>query len=303
MREDKSSTLDANVVLSQKAFLKMKYYTEAADDEISGLGKTKMTKEGNILVEDVIILNQECSAARTELDDDAQAKFLFELQKKNESPKNWNVWWHSHANMAVMWSGTDDDTIADHAGLHTHLISIVTNKKGEYKARVDVFPKDESPLNAKVSGTYNLDVKVLESAILTKERQRLEIDIEKSQDKLDALYENPTIEKQCEKEVEKKVRESKPVMVDLTKKQGDFGGYWDDHCKVSKKDGKWGFFGGMSNILDNVKDEATMEKIINSAEKASQRTFSSIGYDEDGYTIDGHHREGYYNTEFDEIRL
>lgn len=47
------------------------------------------------------------------------------------------VQWHSHVNMNVFWSGTDEKCIKDTLKLTKTLISIVVNIFGEYKCRVD----------------------------------------------------------------------------------------------------------------------------------------------------------------------
>jgi hypothetical protein len=47
------------------------------------------------------------------------------------------VQWHSHADMGVMWSGTDEANIKDILGLYNTIISVVVNIYGEYRARMD----------------------------------------------------------------------------------------------------------------------------------------------------------------------
>lgn len=79
------------------------------------------------------------------MDDKDQAKVMFKMDKAGESLKDWNVWWHSHSTMGVFWSGTDNNTILEHANNGGYLISIVTNKEGKFKTRIDIFPKDVSP--------------------------------------------------------------------------------------------------------------------------------------------------------------
>ena len=293
MREGNTTTVDADLILSQKAFLKMRYYTRFADGEISGIGKTTVDKDGDILVEDIMIFKQVCSGASTELDEGDQAKFLFDLKKNGESPKNWNVWWHSHDNMAVMWSSTDDGTIEDHGSIHTYLISIVTNKKGEYKARLDIFPKDESPFKAQTTARYDLDVKILELPEQTEKKEKLQEIIDKAEEKIEQLDENPTIEKACEKEVEKKVTKRKYITTAVsTYNKQDRG-----------KKPKWGFFDGAEDPFANFQDELVEDSIINEAQKKSIRIFDADGLDKNGYFINGINKDGYYDFEYDEVKL
>ena len=117
-------TSNMKIILTKKAQLKLKYFVELAEGEISGVGKSRFEGE-NIIMEDVIIFKQECSSARTILDDEAQAKFMYEMIKADEVVEDWNIWWHSHASMAVFWSATDDATVKAHSG-QDYLISLVT---------------------------------------------------------------------------------------------------------------------------------------------------------------------------------
>lgn len=128
------------------AALKMKYYVDSVNAEISGVGKTRMEGE-DIYVEDVIIFKQKCSGAHTDLDQEDEMRIMFERDQRGESSKDWNLWWHSHNTMGVFWSSTDNNNIVDQAGGGSYLLSIVTNKKGQFKTRFDIFPKDVSPLH------------------------------------------------------------------------------------------------------------------------------------------------------------
>ena len=148
-------TSNMKIILTKKAQLKLKYFVELAEGEISGVGKSRFEGE-NIIMEDVIIFKQECSSARTILDDEAQAKFMYEMIKADEVVEDWNIWWHSHASMAVFWSATDDATVKAHSG-QDYLISLVTNKAGEFKARVDSFAITR-PFNIKVFSTTDIPV-------------------------------------------------------------------------------------------------------------------------------------------------
>jgi hypothetical protein len=48
------------------------------------------------------------------------------------------VQWHSHVDMRVFWSKTDEECIEEALGLFPQLFSIVVNVRGEYKARLDI---------------------------------------------------------------------------------------------------------------------------------------------------------------------
>ena len=220
------------LILTPLSHLKLKYYTELVTSEISGMAKSQIDKDKNIIVQDIIIFEQEVSSATTDIDDQAQAKFIAGLMKKNESLEEWNIWWHSHAVMDVFWSNTDDKTIENHMGIQSYLISLVTNKKGEYKARLDIFPKDTSPFKQQSFCTFDIDVEILLDKQMEKEKVKLEKIAEKALEELDKLgsFENKTLKKKCELEIKQKVTEKKYYF------QQSFCGYKGKKTKKEKWD-------------------------------------------------------------------
>lgn len=139
------------VVLSELANRKLKYYIDNIDYEISGLGLVEKREDGSLYVPDIFLLTQEVSGAETDLDPAAVAKFLDDkLQEKiivdgeevDFPVENIKLWWHSHVNMGVFWSGTDSATcnrLDNESPEENWYLSIVGNKRGDRLARVDVF--------------------------------------------------------------------------------------------------------------------------------------------------------------------
>ena len=125
------------IYITPTAWLKLKYYVLEAKSEISGLGISK--KDGDsIIVKDILLFHQECSSAHTDLDKKDIAKFLTEAHEKGMDTKDLNVWWHSHADMGVFWSFTDNENIDGF--IHSeYMISIVANKELQTLARVDIY--------------------------------------------------------------------------------------------------------------------------------------------------------------------
>jgi hypothetical protein len=119
------------------AMKKIQYYTEAATGEVSGLGTVIKDKDGDYIVEEVFLLEQESSSAETELKPEAISKLMEDMIKRNEDPGKLKFWWHSHANMGVFWSGTDDECAETLS--KEFAFSLVVNKSGERKCRVDVY--------------------------------------------------------------------------------------------------------------------------------------------------------------------
>jgi len=115
---------------------KLDLYIGCCDEEISGLGKVEKVN-GKFFIKDIILLPQEVTSSSTDLDEKALDEFTLEMIEKGESLLNYKLWWHSHVNMSTFWSGTDTGTIEKFR--NGWFLSIVGNKSGSYKTRLDLF--------------------------------------------------------------------------------------------------------------------------------------------------------------------
>ena len=123
--------------IPHEVWQKMCGYVDECGYEISGLGKVTVTPQG-FTVEDVAIFRQAVGSAHSDIETKALAEFQAERVKAGESMKDWVLWWHSHADMGVFFSGTDTDTI-EKSTEFPYLVSLVVNKRHEHKARLDVY--------------------------------------------------------------------------------------------------------------------------------------------------------------------
>lgn len=123
--------------LTHQAWAKMRAFVDNCEDEISGLGKVEIV-DGAFLVTDIAIFEQAVGPAHSNIPAQALAKFQCELLKKKENPKEWFLWWHSHAKMSTFFSGTDMATIESSTDFPM-MLSIVTNHKHEFSARFDLY--------------------------------------------------------------------------------------------------------------------------------------------------------------------
>jgi hypothetical protein len=129
----KFTTLFLDPIVSKK----LAYYTKAAVGEVSGLGTVTKDDKGRWVVNKVFLLEQQSSAADTELKPEAISKLMTDMMKADEDPGLLKFWWHSHADMGVFWSGTDDacaETLS-----REYAFSLVVNKKGEKRCRLDLY--------------------------------------------------------------------------------------------------------------------------------------------------------------------
>jgi hypothetical protein len=168
-RRNRRATFE--IFIPQHIYHKMLAYAQVCDGEISGWGKTKVTKKKDdnvtyVTVLDIRIFKQTVTDTHTSIDADALTKFYVELAKEGENMSNWNLWWHSHNDFNVFFSSEDEKTIKKTAS--GRLYSICINKKGELTARVDekgkvlaenIDPKVENPVNDSLMAACRAEVK------------------------------------------------------------------------------------------------------------------------------------------------
>jgi proteasome lid subunit RPN8/RPN11 len=96
------------IIIKEKANKRMKEYVrQMGDSEIGGLLLGKVVKNGDFIIDEVVLLKQSKTFATFDIDDESMFDFT-----KTASPKRLKRvigWWHSHGNMATFWSGVDDD--------------------------------------------------------------------------------------------------------------------------------------------------------------------------------------------------
>lgn len=111
-------------------------WTRMAKGEVSMLGLVEDTPEGPAIT-DLFLMRQTCTAASTDMDRADVARLLFDLGAAGIEGQL-RAWVHSHASMDVFWSKTDDDCIEGLAA-DPYCVSLVVNKRGDMRARVDLF--------------------------------------------------------------------------------------------------------------------------------------------------------------------
>jgi len=160
------------VILSLKAYKKITLWTKTAAEinnwEVSGLG-TVVPKYGGYYVSDVWLIEpSKVSGGEVEqnpADIHALMQKLFVgtgIPKETKDPnrvsfeggrdlKNLRLLWHSHGNMGVGWSGTDDRTArVEFCPDAKWTLNIVTNARGHFLARMD-FPARNAVLIEKAN--------------------------------------------------------------------------------------------------------------------------------------------------------
>ena len=91
-----------------------------------------------LLVTDFFLVKQQCSPDETTMDAAAIAELMLDLEAKDIDSRKLRCWAHSHAEMSVFWSGTDDECINGLAN-GEWLLSLVVNKKRDNMMRLDQY--------------------------------------------------------------------------------------------------------------------------------------------------------------------
>ena len=117
----------------------MAYVNATRNEEISGVGTVRVVNPNVLIVEQIFLVDQDCSASETDLDPEALGEFLGDFMTNGGDPEALKLWWHSHAWMDTFWSGTDDQTIAKEFSYTGWLLSLVFNKRGDLLGRLDTF--------------------------------------------------------------------------------------------------------------------------------------------------------------------
>jgi hypothetical protein len=138
------------IVYKKECWQKIMCWVNESNFEVSGFGTVEIKKD-HLLVTEVFLLKQENTSAETELDAEAICKLEYECHQAGvKAPLK--LWWHSHVDMAVFWSGTDMKAIKQ-IGSQGWMVATVFNKKEETRSAIylsDPFPIFEDDIDTSV---------------------------------------------------------------------------------------------------------------------------------------------------------
>ena len=131
---------EITVYFASTAWRQMLALVKVAKTEVSGFGRTHVDEDGDIICEQVVMLNQWGSGSSTHIDMEAIGQFVTELVKSKgpEEIKSWLLWFHSHPDFGTTFSGQDYVSLRDRAvtGGVPYFVGICLNTKGESTAYV-----------------------------------------------------------------------------------------------------------------------------------------------------------------------
>ena len=157
--------------IRRHALDKLLLYAERCPVEIGGLGTVMEDAEG-LLISDVVLLAQKVSAWDTELDAEALFDFLGRLVAGGGDAAGVRLWWHSHADMDLIWSDTDCATIANLPG--DFWVALLVNRRGEVACRLDAFSPRRQTWDLPLTQVLDGDVPDPEALRVSIDREILE---------------------------------------------------------------------------------------------------------------------------------
>jgi proteasome lid subunit RPN8/RPN11 len=125
------------VKIDPRVLEKIRHWTAIARGEFSALGLVQKNGD-DLIVPEILLPKQTCDSSSTEMDSEDVARLLIDMERQGRDSQSLRLWLHSHGEMKCFWSNTDNDTIEEMAN-DSFVLSIVVNKAGDSKCRVDVF--------------------------------------------------------------------------------------------------------------------------------------------------------------------
>ncbi len=133
----KIEAAELRVWIKAEARDKINLWVGMAQGEVSGLGLIEEVEDG-FLVTEVFLPEQICGGQTTDIEPEAVAKVMIDLETKGLDSSCLKFWWHSHSDMPVFWSGTDTNTINKFKP-QDFFVSAVFNKHGDHRTRIDYY--------------------------------------------------------------------------------------------------------------------------------------------------------------------
>ncbi len=125
------------IIIRAKAHGKMWALVQACPMEVSWFATARRTDSGNIVVDDIFVPGQECSLSRTVITEDGEAALLQWLIERGrlETINDLKCWGHSHGDMDVFSSGTDEHQTAVFLERYDdYFVRLIANRRGHLHA-------------------------------------------------------------------------------------------------------------------------------------------------------------------------
>jgi hypothetical protein len=128
-----------NVYITAEAWRKVHHIVATCDKEVAWMGFVDELETGDFLITEVFVPRQHVTGATVDIDAEDLGKKAFSLSKEGKDPSMIRYHGHSHVNMSVSPSGTDQKHIKEYLDDCDWYIRSIHNKKGEMK--MDIFDR------------------------------------------------------------------------------------------------------------------------------------------------------------------
>lgn len=178
-------TTKVELTIEEQPYIEMMQYAhEFSPDECSGVGLVERIEfnDGSITfnVTKVYLPNQTNTSGTTDIDDDELNKLNTKLVEDGEDTSLLKFHWHSHVDMSVFHSGTDDENY-DEMQTGDYAVSLVVNKRYDMLGSVHLYkPLRINVLNIDVSPPSTVDLD--EYVIAPELRKTIEANVKRVQD-------------------------------------------------------------------------------------------------------------------------
>ena len=208
------------VCFTEQVLAKFKGYVDNCSLEIGWLALVRIDAQGRYIVYDTLLPHQNVSAVTTDLMESGLQEVGEEiLTTRPDEFNNVRCWCHSHVNMQVCPSGTDDSTFEQFYENCEYFIRVIWNKKGDMRVDFVDLEKEIRFDNINWYILLSKETEVLNNSI---EKYQKEIDeiveknkkiIEELSKKIDEYRNNlfKELETNIKEEVKEKVKEEKPT--------------------------------------------------------------------------------------------
>ena len=137
------------------AWAKLLYLRDAGDTEIGGFAVT--AADDPLLVEDVCLVKQRCTAVTVEFDDNSVADFFDDQVDTGLKPEQFGrIWVHTHPGISADPSPTDEETFDRCFGSVEWTVMFILAQGGRTYARLrfNVGPKTSQRMNVEVDYSH-----------------------------------------------------------------------------------------------------------------------------------------------------
>ena len=206
------------VCFTEQVLAKFKGYVDNCSLEIGWLALVRIDAQGRYIVYDTLLPHQNVSAVTTDLMESGLQEVGEEiLATRPDEFNNVRCWCHSHVNMQVCPSGTDDNTFEQFYENCEYFIRVICNKKGDMRVDFVDLEKEIRFDNINWYILLSKETEVLNNSIAKYQKEIDEI-TEKNKKIIDELnkkideYRNnlfKELEVNIKEEVKEKVKEEK----------------------------------------------------------------------------------------------